>query len=575
MLRTTLRSLIALFGAAALGPFAFAQGVVINELQYDDSGTDDREFVELYNASTSPVDISGWKLESRDASGLNPVYTVPASTTLAAGGFYVFGPASVPNVNQVVGTTNLWENDNESLTLLDASNQVVDTLVYEANKGLGVLAPYAEGEGIWGNFTSIDSNPTSLSRLHDGLDTNDNRDFVVIPATPGASNNLTQAERYYQTYDALTPGNALTDAIGSFVTPQVIDPTVATSFNPTAIVPSPQGGNAATCWDPSGGGNSATLLLSGASPDICLECYAYFDADPELVGEYETWSIGVQGTTGSFFNTPDPGENLSGGGFEANGNTGLSWTYQTNDQGGTLYLIDHNNGGWGLAAQTEPRVHAAIPVRTGFNDGWRRLRLQISGNFVEAFFDGMPGCREFSWNFMLRTPAPAWGAAYFGYREFVTNNALLRPLTIDALDVRTGGASGMHLFGQSSPNSTGFAPTIELNHFGLFGDSNVALRFSNLRPGAPAQLFLGFFALPAPIPLFGLGAPPTAELLILPNNNFTIGGDINGRDAVMGFTICTPVPGGVEFFAQIIELDVNLPFLLPIATSQAMRIVIG
>ncbi|MBL8900077.1 MAG: lamin tail domain-containing protein [Planctomycetes bacterium] len=574
MIRTSLRALIALFGAAALGQLAFAQGVVINEFQYDDSGTDDREFVELYNATAAPVDISGWTLESRDASGANPAYVVPGSTTLAPGAFYVFGPASVPNVNQVVGTTNLWENDNESLTLRDAANQVVDTLVYEANKGLGVLAPFVEGEGIWGNFTSIDANPTSWSRVRDGLDNDDNRDFVLRPITPGASNNVPQIEKYYQPYDALTAGNALTDMVGSFVTPRVIDPTVAGGFNSNAIVPSPQGGNAATCWDPAGGGNAATVLIDGENQNLCVECYAYFDATPEVAGEHETWSIGFQGTTDSFFNTPDPSENI-GGGLIANGNTGISWVYQTTDQGGTLFLIDHGNGAWGPLAQSEPRVHAMIPVRTGFNDGWRRLRLQISGDFVEGFFDGVPGCREFSWNFQLRTPSPAWGGVYLGYREFVTNNATLRPLTIDALDIRTGAASGMHLFGRSAPNSTGFAPRIEMNKFGLYGDSNVALRFSNLKPGAPAQLFLGYFALPFPIPLDGLGTQSGVELLIIPDQNFTIGGNINGRDAVMGFTICTPVPGGVEFFAQIFELDTALPDPLPLASSQAMRIVIG
>ena len=77
--------------------------------------------------------------------------------------------------------------------------------------------------------------------------------------------------------------------------------------------------------------------------------------------------------------------------------------------------------------------------------------------------------------------------------------------------------------------------------------------------------------------LVGLGAQPTTELLILPDQNFTIGGDINGRDAVMGYTIAANVPGGVEFYAQVFELDLDLlpTYSLPLASSQAMRIVIG
>lgn len=61
----------------------FAQ-VVINEFAYDDTGTDDVEFVELYNAGTTPVDISGWILQSRDqlSGDNNPGYATPAGTVL-------------------------------------------------------------------------------------------------------------------------------------------------------------------------------------------------------------------------------------------------------------------------------------------------------------------------------------------------------------------------------------------------------------------------------------------------------------------------------------------------------------
>ena len=36
--------------------------VVINEFVYDDSGGDDRQFVELYNSGVGAVDISGWTI---------------------------------------------------------------------------------------------------------------------------------------------------------------------------------------------------------------------------------------------------------------------------------------------------------------------------------------------------------------------------------------------------------------------------------------------------------------------------------------------------------------------------------
>src|SRR5262245_58870685 len=127
MLRNPVRLSFAMLCIDAASSALSAQGVVINELQYDDSGVDDREFVELYNAGPGSVDISGWTLASSDASGPNTAYVVPGSTVLAAGAFYVLGTTTVANVNQIVGTTGLWEDDTESLTLRNGANQVVDT----------------------------------------------------------------------------------------------------------------------------------------------------------------------------------------------------------------------------------------------------------------------------------------------------------------------------------------------------------------------------------------------------------------------------------------------------------------
>ena len=97
--------------ALALGLFAAAtlaqspSGVVINEFQYDDSGTDDREFVELYNGSAVPVDISGWTLFAADATwpaDNNTDYVIPANTILGAAQFYVLGAPPVPNANHIL-----------------------------------------------------------------------------------------------------------------------------------------------------------------------------------------------------------------------------------------------------------------------------------------------------------------------------------------------------------------------------------------------------------------------------------------------------------------------------------------
>jgi hypothetical protein len=62
-------------------------GVVINEI-WAGGPTDDEKFIELFNKSTEPIDISGVYFE-RNNDGT--VGTIPANTILAAGAYYILG----------------------------------------------------------------------------------------------------------------------------------------------------------------------------------------------------------------------------------------------------------------------------------------------------------------------------------------------------------------------------------------------------------------------------------------------------------------------------------------------------
>ena len=222
--------------------------IIINEVVYDDGGTDDREFVELYNSGPAAVDISNWTVRNSDTvappGDNNADHTIPAGTSLAAGDYYVIGMTGVLNVDQVV--TGTLENDNEGMELLDASGVVQDTLIYELNKGPVAVSP-GEG-GIWGNNQSTDfagtplNTSASVGRFVDGRDTNNNgRDFGFRPSTPGTSNNPINITAY--TVPDVTAASVGSDLSGfgyAFVPPRVIDPTVADANNPNAI-PSPPG----------------------------------------------------------------------------------------------------------------------------------------------------------------------------------------------------------------------------------------------------------------------------------------------------------------------------------------------
>ncbi len=59
---------VAVFCTLTLFATAVRSQVVINEFAYDDSQTDDEEYVELFNAGDTEVDLEGWFL----ATGLRP-----------------------------------------------------------------------------------------------------------------------------------------------------------------------------------------------------------------------------------------------------------------------------------------------------------------------------------------------------------------------------------------------------------------------------------------------------------------------------------------------------------------------
>src|SRR5262245_12985379 len=188
----------------ALALFLLLQGpstapVVINEFVYDDQGADTVEFVELYNRSGAPIDISGWVVDCGDATGCgtppactagcatnnNADFTIPAATILPAGGYWVIGMAAVPGVNQVTALT--LENDEEWIVLRDATSAIVDAVAYEANlQNVCFPATNLEGPGIYGNnVTTEGSAPPyspqnlSVSRVFNGYDSNNNgTDFV-------------------------------------------------------------------------------------------------------------------------------------------------------------------------------------------------------------------------------------------------------------------------------------------------------------------------------------------------------------------------------------------------------------
>lgn len=546
--------------------------VVINEFQYDEytRAVDVSEYVELYNRSAAPVDISGWTLTNHDVAAANTlVYTVQANTILQPGQYWVMGAAGVTNVNQVLailpGQTEILRNENQALTLRNLANVIVDTVAQETNKGTLGNPTLQEGDGIWGNFQCTPSYESSWSRARDGYDTNNNgRDFRIQPWTPGATNTLNPRPTYFDIFDQYTVGAVLTEWGGSFKPARAIDPTQLQAPNPNVIPASPQGGKAAIFWDETGGGNM-NMLLADIREDWLFEAYVYFDAVLRPAGEYESWGIGAQGGTCSFFNHPDPSRTLYTT-PAANGNSGVAWVYQITSTGGWLYLVDHNDGG------KDHVLLGKIQIQQGVNDGWQRLRLQAKGRRVEGIFGGAYGTAAGT-HISGYMSSPAAGGLYVGYRELLANNGATRPVTMDLVTIASP-VFGEGEIGNAVATTKG-TPTLTPNGFPMLGWAGYQVDGSGLAPNSQSLYVIGGTQLGAPIHLGAIGGQQGSYVYISLDAPFAVPTNANGLSSLP-----LPLPNnsalqGASIYLQNFDVDVALALPLPVGNSKALKLTLG
>ncbi|MBL0043183.1 MAG: lamin tail domain-containing protein [Flavobacteriales bacterium] len=170
----------------------------INEVDYDNAGTDNAEWVELKNTGAAALNIAGFVVQLVNGTPVIPaVYKsiVLPSFVLPAGGYYVIGNnATIPNLNllQTPATDMIQNGSPDAVALRDPSNNLIDAFSYEGNTG----APYTEGTGT--GVATSDDNAIVLkvmARYLDGNDTDDNSiDWRAWCATPGVSNATVDAD---------------------------------------------------------------------------------------------------------------------------------------------------------------------------------------------------------------------------------------------------------------------------------------------------------------------------------------------------------------------------------------------
>ncbi|XXY44739.1 lamin tail domain-containing protein [Sorangium sp. So ce269] len=193
---------------ATVGAVTATGGLVINEVDYDQAGTDGAEFIEIYNGTGAPVDLAGHALVlvNGSPSSLSAYETVDLSSagTLAAGQYLVVGSTAVaaPDGARKIDfegaqTDRVQNGAPDGIALMNtATGQLIDALSYEgpitAATVEGASISLVEGEAL--PLSVADSNlattPGSLCRLPDGTDTNQAAADWAFSATvtPGAAN---------------------------------------------------------------------------------------------------------------------------------------------------------------------------------------------------------------------------------------------------------------------------------------------------------------------------------------------------------------------------------------------------
>ncbi len=162
--------------------------LVINEVDYDQVGTDSAEYVEILNPSGADVSLAGLALVLVNGSTSTDYATIDLSSvgSLAAGQYFVVAGSGVSVPTSALKLDPLWTQDAiqngspDGLALVDTvTHTVIDALSYEGSITAATITgfpmPVSLVEGTPLATSVADSNTVNgtLCRYPDGQDTND------------------------------------------------------------------------------------------------------------------------------------------------------------------------------------------------------------------------------------------------------------------------------------------------------------------------------------------------------------------------------------------------------------------
>jgi len=184
---------------------------VINEVDYNQPGTDTKEFIELYNPNTSAMGLDGLAVVFLNGSSSPAVeyLRVPLTGSLASHAFLAIASPAVtvdaaatnvifPSSCSPTSCSNKIQNGprDAALVLDTATGAILDAISWGGACTAGMITgvtgtpPCSEGTALAATDEDTDSTSTgSICRRVDGADTDDNAsDWTYCNSTPGAAN---------------------------------------------------------------------------------------------------------------------------------------------------------------------------------------------------------------------------------------------------------------------------------------------------------------------------------------------------------------------------------------------------
>lgn len=192
-------------------PNQIANHIVISEVQINGGpGNTTKDFIELYNPTSSPIDLNGYRLVKRtgNSSSDDTIKSWTASTLIPAYGFYLWAsndnntyPTSIgadTSTTSTIGSSN-------SIALRQGQENtgtIIDSLSWNDGSTLGegtVFSPNPDANQSMERKASSTSNASSMTSGSDankgnGFDTNNNSTDFILRSTSQPQNSSSPIE---------------------------------------------------------------------------------------------------------------------------------------------------------------------------------------------------------------------------------------------------------------------------------------------------------------------------------------------------------------------------------------------